>query len=603
MDEKNDNRNFMLKVLSNMIKSPLKHLFLLFAFFLLLKTVEAHEMQKVTLQLKWKHQYQFAGYYAAIEKGFYKEEGLGVKLNEAIEGLNPSETVFEGKAEFGVCSSDILLMRAQNKKAVVLATIFQHSPQILLASTKSGIKNVHNLVGKRIAIEPNAADIIAMMVDEGVTLDKCFVDPHQFNADNLINGEIDAITAYSTDELFNLKEANFEYIQLSPNMGGIDFYGDVLFTTETFIKKNPDLVDKFRRASLKGWKYAMENQEEIIQLIYRKYSKRHSLEHLRFEAKGMDNLIMEDVVEIGYTNPGRWQSIANIYKKLNMLNATFTTDGLLYSDYQKHNAVFPWKIIIGFVLLIVLIAFVAFFFYKNAQRFRNEIAQRILLENDLKESEKKYRFLTEFTADVIWVLNITRGNFSYISPSVYQLRGFTAEEAMAEALEDSLTPDSVEIVNKAIAKNLQAFMANPELSNYYINEIQQYCKNGDIIWVEVSTQFRYSPAGEIEVVGVSRNIEERKKAEAKILEGERELRKLNATKDKFFSIIAHDLKSPFSSIVGFGELLKENLQEKKYDEMEKYTKIILQSSNRALSLLMNLMEWSQSQTGRMEFKP
>lgn len=603
MDEKNDNRNFMPKVLSNMIKSPLKYLFLLFVFFLLYRTVEAHEIQKVTLQLKWKHQYQFAGYYAAIEKGFYKEEGLVVKLNEAIEGLNPSETVFEGKAEFGVCSSDILLMRAQNKKAVVLATIFQHSPQILLASTKSGIKNVHNLVGKRIAIEPNAADIIALMADEGVTLDKCFVDPHQFNVDNLINGEIDAITAYSTDELFNLKEANFEYIQLSPNMGGIDFYGDVLFTTETFIKKNPDLVDKFRRASLKGWEYAMENHEEIIQLIYRKYSKRHSLEHLRFEAKGMDNLIMQDVVEIGYTNPGRWQSIANIYKKLNMLNANFTTEGLLYSDYQKHNAVFPWKIIIGFVLLIVLIAFVAFFFYKNAQRFRNEIAQRILLENDLKESEKKYRFLTEFTADVIWVLNITRGNFSYISPSVYQLRGFTAEEAMAEALEDSLTPDSVEIVNKAIAKNLQAFMANPDLSNYYINEIQQYCKNGDIIWVEVSTQFRYSPLGDIEVVGVSRNIEERKKAEAKILEGELELRKLNATKDKFFSIIAHDLKSPFSSIVGFSELLEENLQEKKYDEMEKFTQIILQSSNRALSLLMNLMEWSQSQTGRMEFKP
>ena len=82
-----------------------------------------------------------------------------------------------------------------------------------------------------------------------------------------------------------------------------------------------------------------------------------------------------------------------------------------------------------------------------------------------------------------------------------------------------------------------------------------------------------------------------------------ELRKLNATKDKFFSIIAHDLKSPFNSIIGFSRILMEQVEMKKYDGVAKFAEIIHQSSNAAMDLLMNLMEWSQSQTGRMVFKP
>ncbi len=153
-----------------------------------------------------------------------------------------------------------------------------------------------------------------------------------------------------------------------------------------------------------------------------------------------------------------------------------------------------------------------------------DITERKQAEDALRESEEKYRLLTENAADVIWVLNITTGKFSYISPSVFRLRGFTAEEAMNERLEDSLTPDSVEIVKDAIAKNIKIFLEHPELSNSYINEIQQYCKNGKVIWVEVSTQFQYGSTGDIEVLGVSRNIEERKKAEEALRKSEQMLR-------------------------------------------------------------------------------
>jgi signal transduction histidine kinase len=83
----------------------------------------------------------------------------------------------------------------------------------------------------------------------------------------------------------------------------------------------------------------------------------------------------------------------------------------------------------------------------------------------------------------------------------------------------------------------------------------------------------------------------------------KELEELNATKDKFFTIIAHDLKSPFNSIMGFSEMLVEQVRDKTYDGIEQYANIILDSSQRALDLLMNLMDWARSQTGKMEFIP
>ena len=95
----------------------------------------------------------------------------------------------------------------------------------------------------------------------------------------------------------------------------------------------------------------------------------------------------------------------------------------------------------------------------------------------------------------------------------------------------------------------------------------------------------------------------RKVAEEKLKSKNAELQKINNEKDKFFSIIAHDLKSPFNSIMGFSELLVEELIEKNYDNIEEYADIILKSSQASLNLLTNLMVWAQSQTGRMIFSP
>ena len=185
-----------------------------------------------------------------------------------------------------------------------------------------------------------------------------------------------------------------------------------------------------------------------------------------------------------------------------------------------------------------------------------DITAKRKIEQDLRASEAKYRLLTENTADVIWVLNLTTGKFTYISPSVFHLRGFTAEEAMNERLEDSLTPDSIQIVKNAIEKNVKLFLENPEKPNSYINEIQQYCKNGQVIWIEVSTQFQFDPTGGIEVLGVSRNIEERKLTENALRESEQKFKTMVETSPDGISITSLDgniqfVTSQIASMYGY----------------------------------------------------
>lgn len=287
-------------------------------------------LDEVRLQLKWQHQFQFAGYYAAQEKGFYREAGLSVSLLTPDGGEDPAQAVLDGRAEYGIGTSDLLLLRARGYPVVALAPVFQHSPLVLLASAREGIESVHDLAGRSLALEPQAAEIEAYLEREGLALSALTLAGHDGGVAALLDGRVAAMSAYSTDEPFALKAAGFDYRLFSPRSGGIDFYGDTLFTTEAEILAHPARVRAFRTASLKGWRYALDHPEEIIELILARYGTRHSREHLAFEARETRRLIAPEAVPLGHLNPGRWQHIAQTYAGLGLMPAEVSLAGFLY---------------------------------------------------------------------------------------------------------------------------------------------------------------------------------------------------------------------------------------------------------------------------------
>ena len=153
---------------------------------------------------------------------------------------------------------------------------------------------------------------------------------------------------------------------------------------------------------------------------------------------------------------------------------------------------------------------------QNAEQM-NEIQEKniqlCLVNEELRKSEERYKLITEKISDVIWIYNISKGCFTYISPSIEQLRGYTVEEAMAEKMEDAMTPESAQFVMEKLSINVPFFMKNPEIKKNMRGEVQQPCKNGELIWVEISLHLRYNSSLEIEIVGISRNIQDRKNAE------------------------------------------------------------------------------------------
>ncbi|HJV92703.1 MAG TPA: ABC transporter substrate-binding protein, partial [Azonexus sp.] len=279
------------------------------------------------MQLNWKHQFQFAGYYAAIEKGYFREAGFEVELRELPEGSDPIAAVLKGEADYGVAASELALQRAQGKPLVALAVIVQNSPLVLLANRRK-IPSIDALSERRIMLVPHEAELFAYLKREGV--ERYTPVPHSFNVDDLIAGRVDAISGYSTDEPFLLRQQNFPYLAFTPKAAGINFYGDTLFTVEKRVTANPDAVRAFRAAALRGWAYAMAQPEEIAELILKRYSTRHSKSHLLFEAAELKRLMQPDLVEIGQMSAARWLQIGQTYAELGMLPANYSLDGLVF---------------------------------------------------------------------------------------------------------------------------------------------------------------------------------------------------------------------------------------------------------------------------------
>jgi len=206
----------------------------------------------------------------------------------------------------------------------------------------------------------------------------------------------------------------------------------------------------------------------------------------------------------GWTIPQDYAEVHNLLKILKL--APYEN----YGEISFTRAIQQYWLWIVFLLVFLIIAVVSAI---HSYSLRKKEMQYLEI---ISTSEEKYRLLAETSSDVIWVYNPGQDRFSYISPSVFALRGITQNEAMAEKFGDTVNQETLEAVKTTIFDQIKQWEITPDIysNKNFRSEIQQFHKDGSLVWVELDYKFRFNKTHEIEVVGYSRNIDDRKKKES-----------------------------------------------------------------------------------------
>ncbi|ELR65156.1 diguanylate cyclase (GGDEF domain) with PAS/PAC sensor [Photobacterium marinum] len=347
--------------------------------------------ESVSIQLRWLHQAQFAGFYMAKEKGFYHDAGLDVTILPGGNNKVPIKEVLNGNADFGVGNTEVLVAYGRGFPVTALGAVFQLSPSILMANADSDIQTIHDLVGKRVMMFSGTedAELILLLSRNHISLTDLEQITTSANINDLLSEKVDAFNGYLTNEPFFFEESGAKALIFNPADYGIRFYSDVIFTSQALAENRPETVDNFLNATIKGWYYALTHIEETLDVIEQKYHPQKSRANLEYELKTASKLIMPDVVDIGHMSQARWQLIADELAELNIIPQTTIDQNFLYPLRSK----IAWQqlkvwILIGAILLTITSMAAAYFSYVN-QMLKKEISRRKEAEQRAEEMARK----------------------------------------------------------------------------------------------------------------------------------------------------------------------------------------------------------------------
>lgn len=271
--------------------------------------------ENITLQLHWKHQFQYAGFYAAVEKGYYDDVGINLAIKEWHPNINRIEELRDKKVDFIISASDKLGDIFRYKDLLIVSGYLQKTP--LALAVKQDIYFPNELKDKKImAIKEDieSSTFFKMWQTAQLNPKELNIVPHTFNMNSFIDGKVDAIQVYVTDQLFELASKKIKFNIIDANSYGVDFYDLMTITTKEFAQTNPKLVKSFKEATKKGWEYALKNKKEMINIIKSKYnSQNKSIEALLYEANRLENFILPDVYELGSLDKNKLRKIALVH--------------------------------------------------------------------------------------------------------------------------------------------------------------------------------------------------------------------------------------------------------------------------------------------------
>ncbi|PCH62026.1 MAG: hypothetical protein COC19_03470 [SAR86 cluster bacterium] len=298
--------------------------------------------EKVSLQLKWQHDFRSAGYYAALWQGFYEAEELDVSIVSSVAAggsiLNPVEEIIRGRAQIAIGGIDILVERGKGKDLVILAPIFQHMANSLFSLEKTQLDSVQDLGQLRIAADSDnyaREEVEALIRAHGVEPSSIVYVSSPATIESLLDGTVDVIVANGAITLTDARERNLALNQLSPGDYGLQFYGDTLFSHGKTFDESSDMLEAFLRASIRGWEYALSHKAEMSQRISLEFPR----DEYSYEELSSYNFSLSDTIEaymdyplteIGHSNKIRWVNMIRLLQSIGVLKTQLDFHDLVY---------------------------------------------------------------------------------------------------------------------------------------------------------------------------------------------------------------------------------------------------------------------------------
>ncbi|MFZ5912327.1 MAG: ABC transporter substrate-binding protein [Chloroflexota bacterium] len=233
----------------------------------------AAEPDKVTVQFSWFPTVEFAGFYVADQLGYYAEENLEVNLVAGGPDIDPVSEVAAGNAQFGLAAGDsILRAKANGQDMMAVGAIFRQSPMVVMALADSGIQRPQDLEGKTIGVISPTLDttwdiqFIAMLHTLGIDENTMtFVPNELYGVGDLTSGKMDASSGmFSTNEPIQAELDGYKVNLIYYSDYGVEFYNNLIFAASSLVAEDADLVQRFMRATLKGYQHAIESPQDAV---------------------------------------------------------------------------------------------------------------------------------------------------------------------------------------------------------------------------------------------------------------------------------------------------------------------------------------------------
>ncbi len=575
---------------------------IIFSFFLMsFVSVNVEAKKKVTLQLRYDHQFQSAGFYAAVWNGYYEEAGIEVEILPSMNTdgalVDYADGIRSGSVDFCVAAGDALIEREKGLPIVLLASIYQKSAVEILSRPDAKLlspANLQNLRTQGSLLERADHEFLTFLHSEGIDRNKLSFERAEkeqkpkYSIQRLVSGEVDALLTTSYSALWLMRERGIPFTRMRPSAYKVDFCGDSLFASQKIIDSDPDLVEKFTEASLNGWRYALDNPEEISKKIVAEFPRVLEIDdpfgYNVFLASQVREAAVYPLVEFGHINTRRWLKMYDDLKRAGLVDKNLDIDSFVFSPKEERAEKIQFRYYVAFLTLVALSCiFVGFVF--RSRRLRKRETQSSLRK--LEKSESRLRTIVEAEPESVLVLN---GDLNFV-----EINSAGLEAIEAKSIDELRNESYIERVLPSYRDDFRKFHEDVLAGKPGKHEYEIVGFRGTQRWMESNATVLLDGSESTMFLSITRDITEQKKSADVIARKDEQLQQMQKMEavGRLAGGIAHDFNNLLTAINGYSDLSIRSLPED--NKVRSNIVEIKKAGDRAAELTRQLLAFSRKQ--------